>query len=53
MSTTDGTVAGFTEVELWGWTPARSEQADTAVVPAHRGRRLGLWLKAGVCCTDR
>jgi ribosomal protein S18 acetylase RimI-like enzyme len=44
----DGTVAGFTEVELWGWTPARSEQADTAVVPAHRGRGLGLWLKAAM-----
>ena len=44
----DGAVAGFTEVELWGWTPARSEQADTAVVAAHRGRGLGLWLKAAM-----
>jgi GNAT superfamily N-acetyltransferase len=44
----DGTIAGFTEVELWGWTPARSEQADTAVVPTHRGRGLGLWLKAAM-----
>jgi GNAT superfamily N-acetyltransferase len=44
----DGVVAGFTEVELWGWTPARSEQADTAVVAAHRGRGLGLWLKAAM-----
>ena len=42
----DGAIAGFTEVELWGWTPARSEQADTAVVPTHRGQGLGLWLKA-------
>jgi GNAT superfamily N-acetyltransferase len=44
----DGAVAGFTEVELWDWTPARSEQADTAVVAAHRGRGLGLWLKAAM-----
>ena len=41
-------IAGFTEVELPGWTPARSEQADTAVVAAHRGRGLGLWLKAAM-----
>lgn len=37
-----GSGAGFIEVEVWGRTPARSEQADTAVVPAHRGRGLGL-----------
>jgi GNAT superfamily N-acetyltransferase len=43
-----GEVAGFTEVELWRWTPARSEQADTAVLAAHRGHGLGLWLKAAM-----
>jgi GNAT superfamily N-acetyltransferase len=43
-----GEVVGFTEVELWRWTPALSEQADTAVVAAHRGRGLGLWLKAAM-----
>jgi GNAT superfamily N-acetyltransferase len=43
-----GEIAGFTEVELWRWTPARSEQADTAVVAAHRGHGLGLWLKAAM-----
>jgi GNAT superfamily N-acetyltransferase len=44
----DGAIAGFTEVELWNWTPARSEQADTAVLAGHRGRNLGLWLKAAM-----
>ncbi len=38
----DGATAGFTEVELSGWTPAHSEQADTAVLAAHRGHGLGL-----------
>ncbi len=42
----DGAIAGFTEVELSGWTPAHSEQADTAVLAAHRGH--GLWLKAAM-----
>lgn len=43
-----GEVAGFTEVELRRRTPALSEQGDTAVVAAHRGRGLGLWLKAAM-----
>lgn len=42
----DGAIAGFTEVELSGWTPAHSEQADTAALAAHRGH--GLWLKAAM-----
>ena len=37
-------VAGLTEVAA-GATP-RADQEDTAVVPAHRGHGLGLWLKA-------
>lgn len=37
-----GEVAGFTEVELRRRTSALSEQGDTAVVAAHRGRGLGL-----------
>lgn len=43
-----GEIAGFTEVELWRWSPDLSEQADTAVVAAHRGNGLGLWLKAAM-----
>ncbi len=40
-----GEIAGFTEVlathpQLWSY------QEDTAVVPAHRGNGLGLWMKA-------
>jgi GNAT superfamily N-acetyltransferase len=40
-----GAVAGFTEV-LVGRDPHRSFQEDTAVVPAHRGSGLGLWIKS-------
>ncbi|WP_063762255.1 GNAT family N-acetyltransferase [Streptomyces bicolor] len=39
-------IAGFTEVVIPGGTAARAQQYDTAVVPAHRGHGLGLWLKA-------
>jgi GNAT superfamily N-acetyltransferase len=39
-----GSVAALTELELG--TPPRAHQDDTAVVPAHRGSRLGLWVKA-------
>jgi len=40
------TVAGLTSVFVSRWTPRRASQDDTAVVPAHRGHGLGLWLKA-------
>ena len=40
-----GEVAGLTEVYV-GKAPHRSDQGDTAVVAAHRGSGLGLWLKA-------
>lgn len=43
----DGEVAGFTEV-LVGRAPQRAHQHDTAVVPAHRGHGLGLWIKAAM-----
>ncbi|MBY8846644.1 GNAT family N-acetyltransferase [Streptomyces sp. SP2-10] len=43
----DGTMAGYTEVVLQG-TAHRAQQYDTAVVPAHRGHGLGLWLKAAM-----
>jgi GNAT superfamily N-acetyltransferase len=40
-----GVLAGLTEV-LVTRDPRRSYQQDTAVVPAHRGSGLGLWLKS-------
>jgi GNAT superfamily N-acetyltransferase len=43
----DGEVAGFTEV-LVGRQPQRARQRDTAVVPAHRGHGLGLWIKSAM-----
>jgi GNAT superfamily N-acetyltransferase len=39
-------MAGFTEIVVPGDAPERAFQYDTAVVPEHRGRRLGIWLKA-------
>ncbi|MEV8530847.1 GNAT family N-acetyltransferase [Streptomyces sp. NPDC051211] len=44
----DGTMAGYTEILLPQGTPPRVQQYDTAVVPAHRGHGLGLWLKAAM-----
>jgi GNAT superfamily N-acetyltransferase len=41
-----GEVAGLTEVIVSRWAPVRAETDDTAVVPAHRGTGLGLWIKA-------
>ncbi|MEU7526604.1 GNAT family N-acetyltransferase [Saccharothrix sp. NPDC042600] len=41
-----GEVAGLTEVETRPASPEWLMQGDTAVVAAHRGRRLGLVLKA-------
>lgn len=41
-----GEVVGVTEVEARPTTPTSLMQGDTAVVAAHRGRRLGLALKA-------
>jgi len=42
------TVAGFTEVVVSADDPYRAAQYDTAVVPEHRGRRLGIWVKAAM-----
>ncbi|WP_369147904.1 GNAT family N-acetyltransferase [Streptomyces sp. R44] len=44
----DGTMAGYTEVVLPGGSGPRAQQYDTAVVPAHRGHGLGLWVKAAM-----
>jgi GNAT superfamily N-acetyltransferase len=41
-------VAGFTEVVVPASGPERAAQYDTAVVPEHRGRRLGIWVKAAM-----
>lgn len=41
-------LAGFTEIVVPGDAPERAFQYDTAVVPDHRGRRLGLWVKAAM-----
>ncbi|MET9406056.1 GNAT family N-acetyltransferase [Streptomyces sp. NPDC002935] len=44
----DGTMAGYTEILLPQGAPSRAQQYDTAVVPAHRGHGLGLWIKAAM-----
>ncbi|MBW8487107.1 GNAT family N-acetyltransferase [Actinomadura parmotrematis] len=44
----DGVIAGFTEVVTSADQPGRAAQYDTAVVPEHRGRRLGIWVKAAM-----
>ncbi|MFD7325740.1 GNAT family N-acetyltransferase [Streptomyces sp. NPDC059875] len=44
----DGTMAGYTEIPLSQGSGPRAQQYDTAVVPAHRGRGLGLWVKAAM-----
>jgi len=41
-----GEVAAFTELSVARDAPRRATQEDTAVVPAHRGRGLGLIVKA-------
>jgi len=42
-----GEVAGFSETRV-GRQPERAQQMDTAVVPAHRGSGLGLWMKSAM-----
>ena len=41
-----GEIAGLTVATADAESPARGHQHDTSVVRAHRGHRLGLWLKA-------
>ena len=41
-----GEVAAFTDLRIHGRPERASQQDDTAVVPAHRGTGLGLWIKA-------
>ena len=46
--TADGEAAGTTEVFVNRHRPAASWQWSTVVLPAHRGRRIGRWLKAAM-----
>jgi GNAT superfamily N-acetyltransferase len=48
VSEADGGVAGYTELVLPADDTGRAQQYDTAVLPAHRGHGLGLWLKAAM-----
>ncbi|WP_242910115.1 GNAT family N-acetyltransferase [Actinomadura terrae] len=41
-------IAGFTEVVVPLDAAGRAAQYDTAVAPEHRGRRLGIWVKAAM-----
>jgi GNAT superfamily N-acetyltransferase len=41
-------IAGFTEIVVPGGSAERAAQYDTAVVPGHRGRRIGIWVKAAM-----
>ncbi|MCQ0012128.1 GNAT family N-acetyltransferase [Actinomadura madurae] len=45
---TGDVVAGFTEVVVPAGAAGRAAQYDTAVVPEHRGRRIGIWVKAAM-----
>ena len=46
--TADGEAAGTTEVFVNRHRPATSWQWSTVVLPAHRGRRIGRWMKASM-----
>lgn len=41
-------VAGFSEIVLEGGGSVRARQSDTVVLRGHRGRGLGLWVKAAM-----
>ncbi|GAA2902538.1 hypothetical protein GCM10010517_68440 [Streptosporangium fragile] len=46
VSDDDGEIAGYTELVVPGAGDRPALQYDTVVVPAHRGRGLGVWIKA-------
>lgn len=46
LSDADDSVAGYTELVLPEDDAGRAQQYDTAVLPAHRGHGLGMWVKA-------
>jgi mycothiol synthase len=41
-----GEIAGYTQLFPSPWRPELAHQEDTGVLPAHRNRGLGRWLKA-------
>ncbi len=43
-----GEMAGYTEIVIRSGATRLALQYDTAVVPAHRGHQLGLWVKAAM-----
>ena len=44
----DGAIAGYTELAVPGDGKGDARHHGTAVLPAHRGRGLGLWMKAAM-----
>jgi GNAT superfamily N-acetyltransferase len=46
VSEADGSIAGYTELVLPADGSGLAQQYDTAVLPAHRGHGLGLWVKS-------
>lgn len=42
----DGSVAGFTELDVSAGTMGDAEHYGTGVLPQHRGNGLGMWMKA-------
>jgi GNAT superfamily N-acetyltransferase len=46
VDTSDGSVAGFTELVVPGEGRADARHYGTGVLPEHRGHGLGLWMKA-------
>ncbi|MFF3511664.1 GNAT family N-acetyltransferase [Streptomyces sp. NPDC002573] len=46
VSETDGAIAGYTELAVPGTGEGDAQHYGTAVLPEHRGRGLGLWMKA-------
>ena len=48
IATDSGETAGFTEVAFDPRVPHLVQQRGTAVIPAHRGRGVGKWVKAAM-----
>lgn len=46
IAESDGSVAGFTELVVPGDGTGDGQHYSTGVLPGHRGRGLGLWMKA-------
>ncbi|MFE4015925.1 GNAT family N-acetyltransferase [Streptomyces sp. NPDC059101] len=46
VDTSDGSIAGFTELVVPGKGKGDGQHYGTAVLPEHRGHGLGLWMKA-------